>query len=205
VKATDFKFTFIAVMYITLMLLSNLLAVKIIGFWGLVLTPGVFIYPFSFMFGDILAEVYGFQTARKVIWLGLFVLLIFVAATQFAIHLPYPDFWTGQEAVAYVFSTTPRICLASAIAYLAGSLMNAWALEQIGHHTHGRLLWLRTIGSSIMGELIDTVLFITIAFAGAMPWGAFLVMILCQYLVKVLTEALGGTPLAYLLVRWARS
>jgi uncharacterized integral membrane protein (TIGR00697 family) len=204
-KKPDSKFAFIAVMYVVLMLLSNLVAVKVIGLGPVVLSAAVFIYPFAFMFGDVLAEVYGFAVARRVIWLGLLALLLFVLATQLTIYLPYPDFWTGQEAVSYVFSTTPRLCLASAVAYLFGSLANAWSLTLIGRRTAGRFLWMRTIGSSIIGELIDTLLFVTIAFAGTMPWTAFAAMILGQYVVKIVTEAGGGTPLAYSLVKWARS
>ena len=191
-------------MYITLMIISNLMAVKIIDIGGLILTPGVFIFPFSFMFGDVLAEVYGFKNARKVIWIGLLVLLLMVVCMQVTLLLPYPDFWPHQEAVSYVFSTTPRICLASATAYLFGSLANAWTLEKIGRFTQGKHLWMRTIGSTVIGEALDTIIFITIAFAGTMPAAALLIMMLSQYLIKVGVEALGGTPLAYKLVHWAR-
>jgi len=186
------------------MIISNLTAVKIIDIGGLILIPGVFIFPLSIMFGDVLTEVYGFKNARKVILLGFLVLLIMIVFMQITLLLPYPDFWTHQEAVSYVFSTTPRIFLASATAYLIGSLTNAWILVRIGRITKGKFLWMRTIGSTIIGQAIDTSLFITIAFLGAMPTEALLAMMLNQYLIKLAVQAFCGTPLAYKFVRWAR-
>jgi uncharacterized integral membrane protein (TIGR00697 family) len=199
-RETDFRFVFVSVTYIVLMLISNIMAVKLIDLYGIILTAAVVVYPFSFMLGDVLTELYGFKTARKVILLGFSMQVVFILLSSLTIAMPYPNYWTGQEAITFVFSTTPRICAASVVGYLLGSVTNAWSMVKIGRMTRGKHLYMRTIGSSVFGEIFDTVLFIAIAFWGTMPLSALLVMMVCQYTAKILIEAVCGTPLAYMLI-----
>ena len=198
------KYLLISTMFIMLMIISNLLATKLIQVGPLTLTPAVLVYPFSFMFGDIMTEVYGYEKAKRIIVLGFISSFLLVLLTTIAIYLPYPPFFDGQEAFARIFSATPRIILASFIAYLAGNLTNSKAMVKIKEKTGEKKLWVRTIGSTIVGEFVDTGIFITLAFIGTMPIADFLWMLLAQYIIKVLCEALGGTPLAYAFIKWAR-
>jgi hypothetical protein len=126
-----------------------------------------------------------------------------VAVFLLTLVLPYPDFWRGQAAYAAVLGMTPRVVAASLIAYLAGELVNSIVLSRLKVLTQGRRLWLRTIGSTIAGEGIDTVIFITIGFWGLMPSGELGMMILAQYLWKVAYEA-AVTPLTYRMVSWVK-
>lgn len=194
----------ISVAFVVSLLISNILAVKLIVIGPLVLPASVIIYPFCFMLGDVMTEVWGYNYARQVIIAG------FCANAAVAVYsylgglLPAAAVWPHQEAYMTIFAMVPRIVVASFIAYLVGELINSYSLEKIKSWTGTRLLFIRTIGSSIIGQLLDTGIFITFAFYGVVPNQVLLVMLLGQYLVKVGLEALAGTPLAYLLVKWAR-
>ena len=125
------KFTIVSTLFVMLLIISNLLATKMILVLGFVLPAAVIVYPFCFMVGDVLTEVWGFKTARKVIWLGFFMNALLILFTNIGIHLSFPEFWTGQESFASIFGAVPRIVLASFIGYLAGELSNSWSLEFI--------------------------------------------------------------------------
>lgn len=198
------KFTIVTTLFVMLLIISNLLATKMIMVLGFVLPVAVIVYPFCFMVGDVLTEVWGFKIAKKVIWLGFFMNLLLIIFTNIAIPLTYPEFWKGQEHFQFIFGAIPRIVLASFIGYLVGELSNSWLLELIKKITNGKWLFIRTIGSSMVGQIFDTVLFITIAFYGTMPNEVLITMVIAQYIFKVLCEALAGTPLAYGLVRWVK-
>ena len=182
-------FLVICVLYVTLLILSNLIAGKM---WaplaGVTLPAAVMLFPVTYIFGDIFTEVYGYARARLVIWLG------------FAMcALPYPDFWTNQEAFAAVLGTTPRVFAASLVGYLFGEFSNSMILSKLKVRTEGRHLWMRTIGSTVVGEAFDSVIFITVSFAGTMPGAALAQMILFQYLFKVVFEVV-LTPVTYLVI-----
>jgi len=199
------KFTFVSVSFVMLLIISNLLATKMITILGIVLPAAVICYPFCFMIGDVLTEVWGFKIAKKVIWLGFFMNILLIIFTNIGIYLPYPEFWTGQESYQFIFGAIPRIVFASFIGYLVGELTNSWSLEFIKKFTGQKLLFVRTIGSSMIGQILDTGLFITIAFYGIIPNNILFTMIIAQYIVKVGCEAFAGTPLAYILVRWCKN
>lgn len=198
------KFTIISVMFVTLLIISNLMATKMITLFGMVLPSAVIVYPFCFMLGDVLTEAWGYKEAKKVIWLGFFASLILTIWTSIGIYMPYPEFWTNQSAYATIFGLVPRITLASFIGYLFGELTNSWSLELIKKFTGHKFMFIRTIGSSILGQILDTVLFFGIAFYGTVPNKVLVTMMITQYFFKVACEALLGTPLAYGLVKWAR-
>jgi uncharacterized integral membrane protein (TIGR00697 family) len=190
--------------FVVTLLISNILAMKLIVVGAMILPAAVIIYPFCFMVGDVLTEVWGYGYARKVIYAGFVANLGLVLFTYLGGLLPAAPTWQGQEAYMALFGLIPRIVVASFVGYLLGELVNSWSLEKIKQATGPRLLFVRTIGSTVAGQILDTVIFIGIAFYGIVPTPVLLTMILSQYIVKVGLEALAGTPLAYLLVNWAR-
>ena len=193
-------FLVICVLYVTLLILSNLIAGKM---WaplaGVTLPAAVMLFPVTYIFGDIFTEVYGYARARLVIWLGFAMCALAVIVYMITIALPYPDFWTNQEAFAAVLGTTPRVFAASLVGYLFGEFSNSMILSKLKVKTGGRHLWMRTIGSTVVGEAFDSVIFITVSFAGTMPGAALGQMILFQYLFKVVFEVV-LTPVTYLVI-----
>jgi hypothetical protein len=196
----DTKFMFISVMFISLMLISNLLACKLVTIFNYTLPAGVFIYPFSFMLGDVLTELYGFKITRKVIWTGFIVQASLVLFSTIALYLPYPSYWTGQEAFKTIFMMTPQIVLGSLLAFLVGTTTNSAIMVKVKKWTKGKFLWIRTVLSTIIGEFFDSLIFVSIAFFGRMPLNAIIQMIILQIIVKTLIEAAFGTPLAYMFI-----
>ena len=202
----DMALVVISGLLVTMYLTANIMAVKLISIFGVTLfDAGTVTFPFAYMLGDVLTELWGYKTSKKIIWLTFFCNILLVAATTVGIWLPYPEY-TAQTAAAYqtVFTYVPRIVIASLIAFLAGELSNAWFLEKIKHMTKGKHLWIRTIGSSAIGYVFDTTLFVIIAFAGTVPAKDLLVMACAQYVMKLLIEAAAGTPLAYGLIAFLK-
>jgi len=196
----------IAALMATCYLTANVMAVKIMDVFGIALfDAGTLIFPFSYMLGDVLTEIWGFRTARKVILLVFVCNLLFTGVTALGVPIPSPGYLSAT-AGAYntVFSYMPRIVAASFAAYLVGEIANAWFMAWIRRLTGVRLLWVRTIGSSVVGHLLDTLIFCTIAFAGTVTGHDLLIMIVSLYLAKLGIEALAGTPLAYAVIGWLR-
>jgi queuosine precursor transporter len=193
----SWRFVTLAGFFVTALVISNIIAVKLVEVEGRVFDAGNVLFPLAYLLGDVLTEVYGFRAARRVIVLGFACNLLAVAAIQIAIALPAAGFWEeNQEAYETVLGTTWRIFVASLTAYLVGELTNSFVLQRLKAATGGRFLWSRTIGSSLVGQGLDTVLFVTIAFAGT---GVDLVeTIVTTWAIKVAWEAL-ATPLTYVL------
>ena len=191
----SWRFTIVAAFFVTALVVSNIIAVKLVAVEGRVFDAGNVLFPLAYVLGDVLTEVYGFRAARRVILLGFACNVLAVAAIQIAILLPAADFWTeNQDAYETVLGTTWRIFVASLCAYLVGELTNAFVLSRMKVATRGRFLWTRTLGSSLVGQGLDSALFVTIAFAGT---GADLVdTIVTTWLIKVAWEA-AATPLTY--------
>jgi uncharacterized integral membrane protein (TIGR00697 family) len=196
-------FLVLACFFVTSLLVSNLIAGKLANFLGLTLPAAVILFPLTYIFGDILTEVYGFQRARLIIWTGFGANLFMVVIFMITLSLPYPEFWKGQAAFQSVLGMTPRVVFASLAGYWGGEFLNSMALSRIKVLTRGRLLWVRTIGSTVIGEGVDTVLFISIAFIGMMPSAELGKMMLAQYIWKVSYEVL-VTPLTYVIVNWVK-
>lgn len=193
-------FLMLTVLYITCLLLSNLIAGKMWAVTGSITLPAaVILFPVTYIMGDIFTEVYGFKDTRMVIWLGFACSFFAVVIYMLTIALPHPDFWTNQEAFAAVMGTTPRVACASFLGYLFGEFSNSMVLSKMKVATKGDKLWMRTIGSTIIGEGFDSIIFITISFAGTMDGNTLAHMILYQYLFKVCYEIL-CTPLTYKVV-----
>ena len=161
-------FVVVVALFVTLYLVSNIMASKIISIGGICyFDAGTVTFPFAYMLGDVLTEIWGYRTTRKVIIMTLVCNLLMVLCTQICVFLPSPDY-LAEAAVAYntTFSYVPRIVVASLVGFALGELSNAWCMERIKRATEGRHLWLRTVGSSLVGHLTDTVPFVLIAFAG---------------------------------------
>lgn len=207
------RFLVIAALFITCLITANIIAVKLItlgiepvrlgGFqFPGPLPAAIVIFPISYIFGDILTEVYGYRQARKVIWLGFLCNLIAVFAFWVAGQIPAADPGV-QSAYERIFGSTPRILAASFLAYLVGEFSNSFVLAKMKIMTRGRFLWTRTIGSTLVGEGLDATLFIVIAFAGTLSWPLILGIILTHWLVKTGYEVV-ATPFTYMVVNFLK-
>lgn len=189
----------VTALFVTSYLVANVMAVKIIGIFNLLyFDAGTIIFPFAYMLGDVLTEIWGYRTARKVIMLTFVCNLIMVISTQIGVWLPSPEYLdTTAQAYDTIFNYVPRIVMASLTGFLLGELSNAWLMEKIKNKLGERRLWIRTIGSSVVAYLFDTVPFVLIAFAGTLVVRDILLMMLLQYLMKLGIEVVFGTPLTY--------
>lgn len=188
-------------LFITCLITANVIAVKVISLGPFLLPAAIFIFPLSYIFGDVLTEVYGYRLARRVIWLGFLCNLIFVFFVWVGQVLPAAPFWEGQEAYQRILGYTPRLLAASFLGYLVGEFVNSFILSKMKIVTRGRWLWSRTIGSTIIGQGLDTSIFITVAFIGTPAFTP--IMILYHWLAKTLIEAL-ATPITYVMVNWMK-
>lgn len=196
-------FVIISILFVSSLLLSNVITGKLILIAGMVLPGAVILFPLTYILGDVLTEVYGFQKARMVIWVGFLCNILMVGVFVLVMTIPSPDFFASESAFASVLGMTPRIVFASLLAYLAGEFCNSVLLSRLKIMTGGRLLWLRTIGSSLAGEGLDTVIFISLAFWGTMPAPVLGQMMLFQYLFKIAYET-AVTPLTYWVVGYLK-
>lgn len=185
--------------FITCLLTANIMSVKMISFGPVTVFAGIIIFPLGYICGDILTEVYGYRTARKVIWLGFACNAIMVLFFWLGQLLPGSSFWGGQEAYESILGSTPRLLFASFCGYLVGEFSNSVIMAKMKVLTQGRWLWMRTIGSTVVGEGLDTVVFATLATLGT-PFFAPAV-ILYQWLGKTAIETL-ATPVTYSVVNF---
>ena len=199
-------YVIVTVLFVMCYVVSNLMAVKVIGFFGLFyFDAGTITFPLAYMLGDVLTEIWGYKTAKKTILLAFLCNIFVVICTQIGVWLPSPDY-LDPIANAYdtVFNYVPRIILGSLTGFLLGELSNAWLMDKIRNKTKGRHLWVRTIGSSIVGYLFDTVPFVLIAFLGVLTTRDILLMIASQYIMKLAIEAIFDTPVAYAAISYLR-
>lgn len=204
-------FNFVMVAFVTVLICSNLIGPAKIAqvelpVWGaLTFGAGVLFFPISYIFGDVLTEVYGYSKARKVIWSGFGALAFASIMASLVVALPPAPFWKHQEAYEIAFGSTWRIVLASMIAYFCGEFVNSLVLAKMKLLTKGRHLWSRTIGSTIVGEAVDSSLFYPLAFygSGIIPDDKLPVVMLAQFCLKVAVEVL-FTPATYALVNWLK-
>ena len=195
------RFVTIAAIFVTCLISANIIAVKVIAIGPFILPAAIVVFPLSYIFGDILTEVYGYRQARKVIWLGFVCNLLFVIFAWVGQLLPPAPFWGGQQAYESILGYTPRLLVASFGGYLAGEFGNSFVLAKMKVMTQGRWLWSRTIGSTIAGQGLDTAIFITLAFLGTPSFAPL--MILHHWLAKVVIEA-AATPFTYSVVNFLK-
>lgn len=192
----------VTAIFVTLYLTSNIMAVKVISIFGLFyFDAGTLTFPFAYMLGDVLTEIWGYRIARRIIYLTLLCNIILVVFTTLGVYLPSPDY-LDETAESYrtIFTYVPRIVIASLSGFLLGELSNAWLMDRIKRLTRGKWLWVRTIGSSAVAYFFDSVPFVLIAFAGTVSTHDLLMMIAFQYVSKLAIEAFLGTPMAYAVI-----
>jgi uncharacterized integral membrane protein (TIGR00697 family) len=189
-------FDLITALFVAVLLISNVASSKILRLGPFTFDGGTLLFPISYIFGDILTEVYGYRRSRRVIWTGFGCAGLMAGVFALVGALPPADGWQYQDAYEAILGSTPRIVLGSLIAYFAGEFSNSYTLAKMKILTQGRWLWTRTIGSTLVGEAVDTVLFVTIAFAGTLPWPLFWSIVLSNYVFKVGLEA-AMTPVTY--------
>lgn len=186
--------------FVAVLLISNLVGQKICSIGPFRAISGAqLLFPITYIFGDVFTEVYGYSASRRAIWIGFFASALLAVMGVIVVALPPAPDWPDQAAFAKVFNFVPRMVAASLIAYWAGEFSNAFVLAKMKLLTRGRHLWTRTISSTAVGQLVDTVVVMTLAFGGSQPASVIGNLILFGYLGKVLYEA-AATPLTYMIV-----
>ena len=190
--------------FVAVLLISNVASAKILVLGPFTFDGGTILFPLSYIFGDVLTEVYGFRRARRVIWVGFAATILMALVLAAVERLPPAADWPHQEAFQNILGQTPRIVLASLLAYFAGEFSNSWILSRMKVRTRGRWLFARTIGSTLVGEGFDTLIFVVVAFAGTLPGGLLWSIVVSNYIFKVGFE-IAATPLTYLVVNRLKS
>jgi hypothetical protein len=186
--------------FITVYLCSNLIGpAKAVSMEGFTFGAGVLFFPISYIFGDVLTEVYGYARARKVIWCGFGAMIFASVMATVVVKLPPAPGWPFQEAYEEIFGQTPRIVLASLCAFFAGEFVNSYSLAKMKIWTAGRWLWTRTVGSTILGEGVDSMIFYPLAFYGVWDNALIVKVLMTNYVLKVLVE-IAMTPVTYKVV-----
>ncbi len=201
-------FDLILGLFVAILLISNIVSVKAVkialpfelhfSFDG-----GTLLFPISYIFADVLTEVYGYERSRRVIWSGFFGLALMAVIIWVVGIIPPDPLWNMQGAYHDLLMTAPRIAIASIIAYFAGEFINSFILSRMKILTKGKYLWTRTIGSTIVGELVDSVLFVFIAFAGVWEQNLLIQVLISNYIFKTIYEIL-ATPLTYRVIGWLK-
>ncbi len=203
-KRYSVQFVVVVAFFITSLITANIIAVKLVGVGPFVVpAAAIIVFPLSYIFGDILTEVYGYREARRVIWLGFLCNLLVVVAIYIGQVLPPASVWDAQAAYERILGFTPRLLLASFVAYLVGEFANSIVLARLKVATGGRWLWTRTISSTLVGQALDSAIFISVAFSGSVPSDALLGLIVTQWLAKSAYEVV-ATPLTYLVVGYLK-
>lgn len=192
-------FDVIACLFVAVYLISQVSSAKLFSFGPFVFPGAIVVFPFAYIFGDILTEVYGYARTRRVIWLGFISAAILAVVLAIVQILPSAPNWTFQHEYEAILGVVPRVVLGSLLAYWAGEFANSFILAKMKIWTGGRKLWSRTIGSTVVGQLVDSAVFGVVAFGGLMPWSVIVTLVGSIYLFKVLYEV-AATPLTYVIV-----
>ncbi len=186
-------------LFVACLVTSNIVAVKTARLGPLTAPAAIVLFPLTYLFGDVLTEVWGFATTRIVIWSGFLANIVAVGFIAAAIALPGDPSFHDQSAYAAILGQSPRLVLASLVAYLCGEFLNSFVLAKLKVQTHGRWLWTRTVGSTLVGQGVDSAIFLSLAFAGELPGSVLLRSIASVWFLKVLYEVV-ATPLTYAIV-----
>jgi hypothetical protein len=213
VRLANFKYFEILVnVFVVVLLISNLVGSKIVDFGSISLfgrtlplrvSGAQMLFPITYIFGDIFTEVYGYAGSRRAIWIGFFASGLMAAMSAFVVWAPPAPEWHNQQAFEIVLGVVPRFVVASLVAFWAGEFTNSYVMAKMKLITEGKYLWTRTIGSTVAGQFVDTMLVMIIAFGGRTEWKTIFSLIVSGYFAKVLYEAL-ATPLTYLVVNFLK-
>lgn len=203
-KSSGLKyFTVLGMVFVSVLLISNIAAQKLFAFGPFTFSCGILLFPISYIFGDVLTEVYGYARTRQVIWTGLACNLLLIFIVEISIILPPADGWPFQEQFKTALGLVPRIVVGSMIGYWAGEFVNSYTLAKMKVLTQGRFLWTRTVGSTIVGQAVDTACFVFVAFFRVLPNDVLLAALLSGYIFKVIYEAV-ATPITYAAVAFLK-
>lgn len=189
----------VMVSFVAILMISNVASSKILVLGPFTFDGGTILFPFSYILGDVLTEVYGYRRSRRVIWMGFGASALMALIFALVGALPPAEDWGHQEAYEAILGVTPRIVAGSLIAFFVGSFSNSWLLARMKVLTRGRWLWSRTIASTLLGEGLDTVLFVLIAFYGVLPGSLLVSVLISNYVFKCVLET-AVTPLTYRVV-----
>lgn len=198
---TNFKaYDLVMAAFVTVLLLSNLIgAAKLSQVWGFTFGAGILFFPLGYVIGDVLTEVYGYARARRCVWVGFAAMLFMALMSYVVVALPPAPGWEGQQAYEAVFGSTPRIVFASLIAFWAGEFANSFVMAKMKIWSEGKHLWQRTIGSTIVGQGVDSLIFYPLAFLGIWSTAQVLTVMATNWGLKVLWEVV-LTPVTYAVV-----
>src|SRR5690554_2576159 len=197
------KLILLSGIFFAALLISNVVSAKLFSIGGIIITAGIITYPITFLITDSISEVYGKAIAKKVVLIGLLTNVMMIGFFYIAIYLPAADYWAMQTEFEAILGSVPRMVAASLFAYVVSQLFDVHLFHKLKEKTKGKHLWLRNNASTLTSQLLDSCVFIFIAFYGTMPFSALLTMIGTQYLVK-LVIALADTPFIYMLVKWLK-
>lgn len=183
-------FMLLGILFNVCLVASNLLEAKVVQVWGITATAGLLVFPISYIINDCIAEVWGYKKARLIIWSGFASNFLVIVFSQIAVHLPAAPYWEGEEGFNFVFGMAPRIAVASLIAFLVGSFLNAYVMSRMKIASKGKHFSLRAIVSTLIGESADSMIFFPIAFAGLVPLKELLILIGTQAVLKSLYEVI---------------
>lgn len=190
-------------LFVGILLLSNILSSKMVGLYGFSFDGGTLLFPMSYIFGDVLTEVYGYKASRRVIWTGFVMLCIMSINIYIVSILPSHEEWALQTSFESILLQMPRLAIASLLGYFIGEYSNSAILSKMKVWTEGKHLWMRTIGSTLVGELLDSVVFVLIAFAGLFSWGTLANIMLSNYIFKTVIEVV-FTPITYAVISFVK-
>jgi uncharacterized integral membrane protein (TIGR00697 family) len=197
-------FDFVMAAFVTILLCSNLIgAAKVCEWNGFTFGAGIFFFPLSYVFGDIMTEVYGYARARRIVWTGFAAMLFAAVMSLVIIKMPPSPGWPNQAALESIFGSTWRIVAASLLAFWSGELTNSYVLAKLKIMTQGKMLWSRTIGSTVAGEMVDSLIFYPVAFLGVWETDLVIQVMLGNYALKVAWEVL-MTPVTYRVVAFLK-
>ena len=195
-------FDYVMAAFVAILLLSNLIgAAKLATVGGFTFGAGILFFPLSYVIGDVLTEVYGYANARRCVWMGFGALIFMAFMSYVVVAMPPAEGWDGQAAYESVFGSTWRIVAASVLAFWAGEFVNSFVLAKMKIITQGKHLWARTIGSTVFGQGVDSLIFYPVAFLGIWTPQQIVTVMITNWLLKVLWEAL-LTPVTYAVVGW---
>lgn len=203
-KSRQFRYYDLLVhVFVVLLLISNLVGQKISAIGPFRVSGAQILFPITYIFGDVFTEVYGYAASRRAIWIGFFAAALLSLMGLFTVWLPPAPEWQGQEAFRTVFEFVPRMVAASLIAYWCGEFANSVVMAKMKLRTGGKYLWTRTVGSTVVGQAVDTVIVMTLAFGGTEPPWVIAKLIFSGYLFKVVYEVL-ATPITYAVVNFLK-
>ncbi len=202
-KQVSLTFMVSGILFAVCLIVANIVESKLVNIFGINATAGLLIFPLSYILNDVIAEVWGFRKARLIIWMGFLMNFLAVAIFRMSIAMPASPFFENQEAFATILGSTQRITIASFIAFLCGSFLNAYVMSKMKLATQGRGFSTRAVVSTLLGEGCDSLIFFTIAFYGVLPQKELLILIGTQTTMKIAYEII-ALPITTLIVKWVK-